>query len=99
MSSNYEENITFVLTKDEVLRCANELGISTEQVTDDVIELVKSRVNPEFRHLPEIMKDILEKVTKCPLELVCFPSCFWWKDGKCTFPERVNQELKIKRER
>ena len=88
MSSNYEENIIFVLTKDEVLRCANELGISTEQVTDDVIELVKRTVNLEFRHWPEIVKDILEKVIKCPLGLVCFPSCFWWKDGKCTFPRK-----------
>ena len=97
MSSNYEENIIFALTKDEVLRCANELGIPTEQVTDDVIELVKSRVNLDSRHWPEIVKGILEEVTKCQLELVCFPSCFWWKDNKCTFPERVTQELKIKR--
>ena len=86
MSSNYEENIIFVLTKDDILACTKELGLSKEQVTDDVIALVKSRVNLEFRHWPEIVKDILEKVTKCPLGLVCFPSCFWWKDCKCTFP-------------
>ncbi len=28
-----------------------------------------------------------KEAVKCPLGLVCYPSCFWWKDGKCTFQE------------
>jgi hypothetical protein len=89
VSKSCQKEITFILTKDEVLACAKELGMPTEQVTDEVIELVKSRLNREFRHWPEIIKDVLTQATKCPLGLVCFPSCFWWKEGKCTFPREA----------
>ena len=37
-----------MVTKDDVLACANELGMSKEQVTDDVIELVKEKVSQGF---------------------------------------------------
>jgi hypothetical protein len=89
MSTNHQKDITFMLTKDEVLACAKELGIPIEQVTDEVIELVKSRLNQEFRHWPEIIKDVLNQATKCPLGLVCFPSCSWWKEGRCIFPREA----------
>ena len=83
-NKNSERDIIFMQTKDDVLACAKEFGISKQQVADDVIELVKSNVNLEFRYWLE--KGILEEATKCPLGLVCYPSCFWWKDGKCIFP-------------
>ncbi len=86
MEENLGKDIIFMLTKDEILACAGEVGISKEQVTDDVIELVKSRLNLEFRHWPEIVQSLLKEATECPLGLVCFPSCFWWKDDRCTFP-------------
>ena len=44
MSDSHEEDAIFMLTKDQVLACANELGIPREQVTDDVIEFVRKRV-------------------------------------------------------
>ncbi len=34
-----------MVTRDDVLTSADELGIPEEQVTDDVIELVKERVS------------------------------------------------------
>ena len=68
-----------------------------KEVTDDVIELVKSRISLEFRHWPEIVGNLLGEVTECPLGLVCYPSCFWWKDGRCTFPRGDKQEEKIER--
>jgi len=43
-----------MLTKDEVLACANELGISKEPVTDDVIEPLKRRVSLEFSNWPAV---------------------------------------------
>jgi len=89
MSPSYEEDIIFRLTKDQVLACANELGIPKEQITDYVIESVKKRVSLEFSRWPEVVKSALKESFKCPLALVCYPSCFWWKDGKCTFPREV----------
>ena len=86
MLPNYKEDIIFVLTKDEVLTCAMELGMPREQVTDAVIESVKRRVSLEFSHWPEVVKSALSEAIKCPLGLDCYPSCYWWKDGKCTFP-------------
>lgn len=89
MSKSYQKDIILMLTKDDVLACAKELGIHIEQVTDEVIELVKDRLNLEFRYWPEIIKDVLTQATKCPLGLTCFPSCTWWKDGRCTFPQEA----------
>jgi len=89
MSNNNQQYIIFVLTKDDVLACAKELGIPAERVTDEVIELVKSRLEAEFSSWPEIIKDVLTRATRCPLGLTCFPSCTWWKDGRCLFPQEA----------
>ena len=88
VSKGAERDIIFMLTKDEVLACADELGISKEQVTDGVIELVKRRVSLELGNWREVVKSALREVIECPLRLVCYPSCFWWKGGKCNFPRR-----------
>ena len=80
------KEVIFMLTKHDVLVCANELGISQKRVTDDVIELVKRRISLSFSNCPEVVKSALTEAVECPLGLVCYPSCFWWKDGKCTFP-------------
>ena len=87
MKESPRKDIIFMLTRDEILACAGELGISKEQVTDDAIELVKSRLSLEFRYWPEIVKSVLKEAAKCPLGLVCYPSCFWWKNGRCALPK------------
>ena len=86
MSEKNQENIIFILTKDDVLACARELNIPEEQVADETIELVKDKINREFGRWPEIVKEVLTQVSQCPLELTCFPSCCWWKEGRCIFP-------------
>ena len=86
VSENCVEGVIFMLTKDEVLACAKELGISKEQVGDNIIELVKTRVSLGLGHWPEVVKSALREAIICPLGLVCYPSCFWWQDAKCRFP-------------
>jgi len=86
MSEKNQENIIFILTKDDVLACARELNIPEEQVADETIELVKDKINREFGRWPEIVKEVLTQVSQCPLRLTCFPSCCWWKEGRCIFP-------------
>ena len=95
MSETSEQDIIFLLTKDDVLACANELGIPEEQLTEDVIELVRRRVRLALRNWSEVVKNTLKEAIKCPLGLVCYPSCAWWKDGKCIFPREVNRSQNV----
>ena len=75
----------FMVTKDDVLACANELGMTKEQVTDEVIELVKKEVSRGLHEWREVVKGIIKEAIKCPLGLVCSPSCVWREVGKCIF--------------
>ena len=79
---NYGGGVIFALTEDDVLACANQMGIPKERITADVIELVKMRLG----NCREVVKDTLWEATKCPLGLVCYPSCAWWQNDKCSFP-------------
>ncbi len=97
MSERCDEDVIFKLTEAEVPACVNELGISNEPVTDDVIELVKGRVRLAFGNWPEVVKSVLSEACKCPLKLVCYPSCFWWQDGKCILPRGDNKEPGVER--
>jgi hypothetical protein len=85
-----EENIILMallaLTRDDVLACASELGMSEEQVTEDVIELVKKKVSHDLTKWREAVKGMVKEAIKCPLGLVCSPSCPWREAGECTFP-------------
>ena len=86
MPKNRSKDIIFKLTKDELLAYAQELGITEEQITEEALELIKDKLNLEFGRWPEIVKEILTQADQCPLGLNCFPSCCWWKEGRCIFP-------------
>jgi len=84
----------FMVTKDDVLACANELGIPKEQVTDDVIELVREKVSQGLRNWREVIKGIVKETVKkeaikCPLGMVCSPSCAWREVGECISPNSI----------
>jgi len=84
----------FMVTRDDVLACANELGIPEEQVTDDVIELVKEKVSQGLGDWREIVKSMVKEAIKkddikCPLGLVCSPCCAFREVGECILPGRV----------
>ena len=87
--SNKEEIILmaiFTVTKDDVLACADELGMSQEQVTDDVIEMVKEKVSQGLGGWRAVVKGLVKEAIKCPLGLVCSPSCVWREAGECISP-------------
>jgi len=48
-------------------------------------------VNSKPRQWPEVRKNTFREAIECPLKLVCYLSCAWWKDGKCIFQERLNR--------
>ena len=77
----------FIVTRGDVLTCAEELGMSKEQVTDDVIELVKEKVSQGLGSWREVIKGMVKEAIKCPLGLVCSPSCAFREVGGCLLPE------------
>ena len=77
--------------------CAEGRGGGWNQPLIDIVELLKRRFGLEPRHRPEIVKSALKEAARCPLGLVCYPSCFWCQDGKCIFPSGAKQEPKEKR--
>ena len=79
------------LTKDDVLACADELGIPEGQVTDDLIELVTEKVRRGLSHWREVVKGMVKEAIKCPLGLVCSPSCAWQEVGGCMLPEGLDK--------
>ena len=79
----------FTVTKGDVLACAHELGIPEEQVTDDLIELVKEKVSQGLGDWREVVKGMVKEAIRCPLGLVCSPSCAWRELGECMLPRGV----------
>ena len=73
----------FMVTKNDILACANELGMPEEWVSDDLIELVKEKVSQDMRDWREVIKSIVKEAIECPLSLVCSPSCAWREVGRC----------------
>jgi len=68
------------VTRDNVLAGVNKLGIPEEQVTDDVIELVKRKVIQNLGDWREIVREMVKDTirkgsVRCPLGLVCSRSC------------------------
>ena len=79
----------FVVTKDVVLSCADEMGIPEEQVTDELMELIKQKVSQGLDGwrdgVMDIVQETIEKKTiKCPLGMVCVPSCAFRQAGECS---------------
>ncbi len=92
MTENSKQDVLvmalFVVTRNSILSCANELGIPEEQVTDSVIELVKEKVSQGFDAWQNGVRDIVKetikkKAIKCPLGMVCSPSCAFRQVVEC----------------
>ncbi len=84
----------FVVTKDGVYTCADELGIPEEEITGELIDTVKTEVNQVLAGLKESVKTVVSETiqketskkntTECPLGMTCTPSCVYRVVGECT---------------
>lgn len=82
------------VTREDVLAGAGELGISEEQVTDDVVQLVREKLGQVLYDWREaiqgMVKEVLERETlRCPLGMVCSSSCAWCEVGGCKLSREV----------
>ena len=68
--------------------------MAIQHVTYDEIERMKSNIS-----LNNVNGSVIsgqKEAFRCPLSLVCYPSCSWWQDGKCVYPgEGKSRTLKI----
>jgi len=87
VSQNTREDIVFIVTWDDVLACAHQMGIPQAQLTEEVLQRVKDSINAALSHWPEVVKRALGRAENCPLDMICYPSCFWWQNGSCAFPD------------
>ena len=62
MADNAE--VVFILTREDVLGCAEELGIPEQAITDDVLRQVKKGVEFGLEFWSEVVKDALAEAVK-----------------------------------
>ena len=58
------DNVIFILTKEDVLECAREMGIPAEAITDDVLSQVKKGVEWGLECWSEVMKEAINFALK-----------------------------------
>jgi len=84
--------LMFVVTRSDVLAWANKAGIPLDQVTDEVIEMLKEKVVKGAANWRELLEGMFKEAIKCPLDTVCSPSCPWREIGKCILPTSLNSK-------
>jgi hypothetical protein len=89
MTAKHDENVIYTLLKDEVSACAQDLGISEEQVAYSILKGMRKIVDLEIGHWPLEDPSNPLGVSNCPLGLDCYPSCAWWSEKGCLFIEEA----------
>jgi hypothetical protein len=59
-----DKDTIFVLTKEDVLECAREMGIPEEAITDDVLRQVRKGVDNGLECWSMVMKDAINFALK-----------------------------------
>jgi len=59
-----DQNTIFILTREDVIGCARQMGISEEAITDDVLYQVKKGVEWGLECWTEVVKTALDEALK-----------------------------------
>ena len=59
-----DENTIFVLTREDVVDCAGEMGIPEEAITDDVLAMVKKGVEFGLECWSDVVKVAINEALK-----------------------------------
>ena len=57
-------DVVFILTRDDVIGCARDMGIPDQAITDEVIEQVKKGVEWGFESWSEVVKEAINVALK-----------------------------------
>ena len=64
VSMELDKDTIFVLTREDVIECAQEMGISEETITDDVLYQVRKGVEFGLECWSEVMKEAINMALK-----------------------------------
>ena len=64
-----------------------------QQVTYDEVERMKDKISLRNSNGSAVLMSDKKLAIKCPLSLVCYPSCSWWQDGKCNYSEEGKSRI------
>jgi len=88
-----------VVTKDVVLDCADELGMSEDQLTEEMTDKIKNDVSKALGDWRGAVKDVVKSTIRqeiaekdtaeCPLGLTCSAACPFRQIGGCRLPKKV----------
>ena len=59
-----DENVIFVLTKEDVLECAREMNIPEEAITDDILTQVRKGVDSGLECWSTVVKEAINMALK-----------------------------------
>jgi hypothetical protein len=62
--SKVPEDTVFILSREDVIGCAMEMGIPEEAITDDVLQQVKKGVEWGLESWPEVVKEAIDIALK-----------------------------------
>ena len=64
MTTDSTKDVVFILTREDVLLCAQEMSIPAEAITDDVFDQVKKGVEWGLECWSEVMKEAINFALK-----------------------------------
>ena len=59
-----DKDTIFVLTREDVIECAREMGIPDEAITDDVLRMVRKGVEWGLESWSEVVKEAINMALK-----------------------------------
>ena len=59
-----DKDTIFVLTREDVIECAREMGIPEETITDDVLRMVRKGVDNGLECWPMVVKEAISFALK-----------------------------------
>jgi hypothetical protein len=63
-NSTIKERVLYVITGEDIIACAEELGISEEMITEEVLTQVEKSIELGFGHWHEVITTALHEALK-----------------------------------